>query len=75
MVTGLLTVADIWTEDFEARTQLLESRGKGSSKKKQDGREVNMTDRGDHRDHGYHSKQSSKQKEKRMFKHPHDAEK
>jgi hypothetical protein len=69
MVTGLLTVADIWTEDFEARTRLLESRGKGSSKKKQDGREVNMTDR------GYHGKQSSEQKEKRMFKHPPDVEK
>jgi hypothetical protein len=37
----------------------LESHDKGPSKKKQDDREVNMTDRGDREDHGYRGKQSS----------------
>jgi hypothetical protein len=39
-VAGLLAVADICIEAFEARAQLLESRGKGPSRKKDD-REVN----------------------------------
>jgi hypothetical protein len=51
MVADLLTVTDVCIEASEARAQLLESRGKGPSKKKQDDREVNITDCGDH---GYH---------------------
>jgi hypothetical protein len=56
MVVALLIVADVCIEAFEARAQLLESCGKGPSKKKQDDMEVNTTNRGDsgdHRDHGY----------------------
>jgi hypothetical protein len=51
----LLIVADVCIEASEARARLIESRGKGPSKKKQNNREVNTTDRGDHgdrRDHG-----------------------
>jgi hypothetical protein len=48
----LLAVADIYIEAFEAQARLLESRGKGPTKKKQDDREVNTTDRGDRKDHG-----------------------
>jgi hypothetical protein len=48
-VADLLAVADICIEAFEARAQLLESRGKGPSRKK-DGREVNTAKRGDQRD-------------------------
>jgi hypothetical protein len=39
-VAELLVVADICIEDSEARSRLLESRGKGPSRKKDD-REVN----------------------------------
>jgi hypothetical protein len=56
MLADMLAVADVCIEAFEARARLLESRGKGPSKKKQDDREVNTTDRGDcgdHEDHGY----------------------
>jgi hypothetical protein len=56
-VADLLTVMDTCIEAFEARSQLLESHGKGSVKKKHDDREVNTTDQGDckdHEDHGYH---------------------
>jgi hypothetical protein len=53
-VVDLLTVADICIEASEARARLLESRGKEPTKKKQDDREVNMTDRGDHKDCGDH---------------------
>jgi hypothetical protein len=70
MVADLLAVTDTCIEASEARAWLLESRGKGPSKKKQDDREVNMTDQGDRKDrgdHGYRSKQSSDQKEKRHF--------
>jgi hypothetical protein len=77
MVANLLAVANVCIEAFKARAQLLESRGKGSSRKKED-REVNTTDRGDHKDRGdcrYHGKQSSDQKEKRHFRHPDDVEK
>jgi hypothetical protein len=49
-VADLLTDVDVCNESSEARAWLLESCGKGPSKKKQDDREVNMTDRGDHRD-------------------------
>jgi hypothetical protein len=52
MVADSLMVADTCIEAFEAWARL-ESRGKGP-KKKQDDREVNMTDRGDHKDHGDH---------------------
>jgi hypothetical protein len=48
-VADLLAVADICIEAFEARAQLLESRGKGPSRKKDD-REVNTAKRGDQRD-------------------------
>jgi hypothetical protein len=55
IVVDLLAVADVCIEAFEARTRLLESRGKGTSRKKDD-REVNIADRGDR---GYRGKQSS----------------
>jgi hypothetical protein len=73
-VAELLAVADVCIEASEARAQLLESRGKGPSRKK-DNREVNTVDRGDHKDRGYRGKQSSEQKEKRPFQCPDDAEK
>jgi hypothetical protein len=44
MVADLLAVTDVCIEASEARARLLESHGKGSSKKKQDNQEVNMTD-------------------------------
>jgi hypothetical protein len=81
MVANLLAVADVCIEASEARARLLESHGKGPSKKKQDDWEVNITnqgDRKDHRDHTYrrnHQQQSSDQKEKRHFRHPDDVEK
>jgi hypothetical protein len=54
MVADLLTVANVCIEASEAQARILESRGKGPAKKKQDDQEVNTTDRGDHKDHGYH---------------------
>jgi hypothetical protein len=75
MVAELLTVADICIEAFEARAQLLESHGKGPSRKKDD-REVNTVQRGDQRDRGgymYRGKQFSDQKERRPFQCPDDA--
>jgi hypothetical protein len=78
IVVDLLTVADICIEASEARTQLLESRGKGPVKKKQYNREVNTTDRGDckdRRDSGNRQQQSSDQKEKMPFRRPDDGEK
>jgi hypothetical protein len=83
-VVDLLIVADVCIEASEARARLLESHGKGSSKKKHDNWEVNATDHGDYRDHKEHGdheyrgncqQQSSKQKEKRPFHWPVDAEK
>jgi hypothetical protein len=68
-VADLLTVVDICIEASEAQARLLEFRGKGPSKKRED-REVNNADRGDQKDHGghrYRGKQSSDQKEKRHF--------
>jgi hypothetical protein len=53
-VDNLLVVGDTCIEASEAWARLLESRGKGPAKKKQDDREVNMTDRGDHKDRGDH---------------------
>jgi hypothetical protein len=54
---NLLVVAGVCIEASEAWARLLESHGKGPSKKKQDDREVNTTNRGDHGDlgdRGYH---------------------
>jgi hypothetical protein len=76
-VVDLLTVADVCIEASKARARLLESRGKGLARKKDD-REVNTADRGDRKDHadrGYRGKQSSDQKERRPFRRPDDAEK
>jgi hypothetical protein len=78
MVVGLLAVADLCIEASKAQAQLFESHDKGPSKKKQDDREVNTTDRGDCKDHKYHrnrQQQSSDQKEKRHFHCADDAEK
>jgi hypothetical protein len=66
MVAILLAVADICIEASEARAQLLEPRGKGPSRKRDD-REVNTIERGDQKDHGghrYRRKQSLDQKKK-----------
>jgi hypothetical protein len=51
MVADLLAIADVCIEAFETRASLLELHGKGPSKKKQDDREVNTTDHGDHGNH------------------------
>jgi hypothetical protein len=81
IVADLLAVADTCIEASEARARLLESRGKGPAKKKQDDREVNTTNRGDRKDHEdcryrrNHQHQSSDQKEKRHFRQPYDVEK
>jgi hypothetical protein len=77
MMANLLTITDICIEASEAWAQLLESRSKGPSRKKDD-REVNTADRGDRKDRGdrgYHDKQSSDQKEKRPIRCPDDIEK
>jgi hypothetical protein len=76
-VVDLLAVADICIEASEARARLLESRDKGSSRKKED-QEVNTTDRGDQKDRGdrrYRRKQFSYQKEKIPFQRLDDVEK
>jgi hypothetical protein len=76
-VADLLAVADVCIETSKARARPLESRGKGTSRKKED-REINTADRGDHKDRGdrgYHGKQSSEQKEKTHFWRLDDAEK
>jgi hypothetical protein len=53
MVADLLMVADVCIEDFEAWARLLESRGKGPSRRRGD-REVNTAEGGDQKDHkGY----------------------
>jgi hypothetical protein len=52
-VAGLLIVTDICIEAFKARARLLESHGKGPSRKKED-REINTADRGDQKDRGGH---------------------
>jgi hypothetical protein len=68
-MADLHTVADICIEASEARARLLESHGKGPSRKKDD-QEVNITKRGDQKDRGghwYRKKQFSYQKEKRPF--------
>jgi hypothetical protein len=76
-VANMLTVVDVCIEASEAQAQLLETRGTGTSRKKED-REINTADRGDRkdrRDRRYHGKQSSEQNEKRHFRRPDDAEK
>jgi hypothetical protein len=49
MVANLLAVTDVCIEASEAQARLLKSRGKGTSRKKED-REVNTADRGDRKD-------------------------
>jgi hypothetical protein len=49
MVANLLAVADVCIEASEARARLLESRGKGPARRKDD-REVNTAERGDQKD-------------------------
>jgi hypothetical protein len=74
-VANLLIVADTCIKASEAQARFLESHSKGPSKKKQDDREVNVTDRRDRKHRGDHNKQSSDQKEKRPFRCPDDIEK
>jgi hypothetical protein len=80
-VVDLLAVVDTCIEAFKARARLLESQGKGPTKKKQDDRDVNMTDRGYHKDcgdrgyHGNRQQQSSDQMEKMHFRRPDNVEK
>jgi hypothetical protein len=52
-VADLLVVTDICIEASEAQAPLLESRGKGPSRKRED-REVNTADRGDQKDRRGH---------------------
>jgi hypothetical protein len=52
-IADMLAVANVCIEASEARTRLLESQGKGSSRKKND-REVNTADQVYHRDRGEH---------------------
>jgi hypothetical protein len=54
MVADLLVVIDVCIVASEAQARLLESCGKGPSKKKQDDRELNMTNHGDRKDLGDH---------------------
>jgi hypothetical protein len=75
MMADLLAVADICIEASEAQAWVLESHGKGSTKKRQDGQEVNTTDRGDHGDHENRQQQPVDQMEKRHFHRSDDAEK
>jgi hypothetical protein len=49
-VADLLTVADVCIEGSEARTRLLESWGKGTSRR--DDQKVNIAERGDQKDRG-----------------------
>jgi hypothetical protein len=77
MVADLLTVANICIEASEAQARLLESRGNGPSRQRDD-REVNTVERRDQKDrrgHRYRGKQSSDQKEKRPFRRPDGTEK
>jgi hypothetical protein len=76
VVADLLTVTDVYIEASEARARILESCGKGPSKKKSNDLEINMTDRGDSGDHrdcrdrgyrGNRQRQPTDQKEKRHF--------
>jgi hypothetical protein len=74
-LADMLAIVDVCIEASEARARLLESQGKGISRKKDD-REVNTVDRGermDRGDRGFHANQSSEQKEKRSFQRPDEA--
>jgi hypothetical protein len=76
-VADLLTVADVCIEASEAQARLLESHGKGPSRKMDD-REVNTTERVDQKDHGGYRccrRPFSYQKEQRPFRRPDDIEK
>jgi Ni/Co efflux regulator RcnB len=76
MMANLLTVADVCIEASEAQARLLESRNKGSPRKKQqDDREVNTADHGDHGNRENHQQQPAEQKEKMLFRRPDDVEK
>jgi hypothetical protein len=52
MVADLLAVVDTCIKASEAHARLLESRGKGPTKKKQDDRKVNTTIQGDRKERG-----------------------
>jgi 3-hydroxyacyl-CoA dehydrogenase len=61
IVADLLAVADVCIDASKARARLLESRGKGTSRKRDD-RKVNTAERGDQKDRGgyrYRGKQYS----------------
>jgi hypothetical protein len=76
-MADLLVVTDMCIDASKAQARLLETRGKGTQRKKE-GREVNTADRGDRKDRGdrgYHDNQSSEQKENRPFRCFDDAEK
>jgi hypothetical protein len=76
-VADLLTIANVCIEASEAQAQLLESRAKGPSRRRDD-RKVNTAEREDQKDRGgyhYRRKQSSDQKEKRPFQRPDSVEK
>jgi hypothetical protein len=62
-VADLLAVTDVCIAASEAYARLLESRGKGPSKKKQDDQEVNTTDQGDHKDHRDHRYHENRQQQ------------
>jgi hypothetical protein len=51
MVANLLAITDVCIEAFEAWARLLESRGKGPSRKRDD-QEVNTAEQGDQKDRG-----------------------
>jgi hypothetical protein len=70
IMSDLLEVIDICIEASEARARLLDARNKGPTKKKQqEDREVNAIDRGNQK------QPHADQKERRLFRHPADAEK
>jgi hypothetical protein len=61
-MTDQLAVTNVCIEASEARARLLDSRNKGpSKKKKQEDREVNTADHGDHENHQH---QPAEQKDK-----------
>jgi hypothetical protein len=51
-MVNLLVVADVCIKASEAQARLLESHGKGPTKKRQDDREVNTTNHENHGDRG-----------------------
>jgi hypothetical protein len=70
IVVDLLAVADVCIEVSTARAWLLDTRNKRPWKKKQqEDREVNAAD------HGNQKQPPTKQKVRRLFHHPADAEK